>query len=51
MKPTVSVMITSRSRGKRSLRETGSRVANILSSTWTSLWVSARRSVLLPAFV
>ena len=36
MKPTVSVMITSRSRGKRSRRDVGSSVANILSSISTS---------------
>ncbi len=51
MKPTVSVTITSRSRGKRSRREVGSSVANSLSSTSTSVRVSARSSVLLPAFV
>ena len=51
MKPTVSVMITSRSRGKRSRREVGSSVANISSSTCTSVSVSERSSVLLPAFV
>ena len=51
MKPTVSVTITSRSRGKRSRREAGSRVANILSSTWAGRRVRAPSSVLLPAFV
>ena len=51
MKPTVSVTITSRSRGKRSRREVVSSVANIRLATRTSLQVSARSSVLLPALV
>ena len=51
MKPTVSVTITSRSRGKRSRREVGSSVANIVSATCAVVRVSARSSVLLPAFV
>jgi len=51
MKPTVSAMITSRSRGKRSRRVVGSSVANRRSSASTSLWVSVFSSVDLPAFV
>src|SRR5216683_2651649 len=51
MKPTVSVIITSRSRGKRKRRLVGSSVANSLSSTNTSELVSALRSVDLPALV
>ena len=51
MKPTVSVMMTSRSSGKRSRRLVGSSVAKSLSSASTSLWVSALSSVDLPALV
>ncbi len=51
MKPTVSVMITSRSRGKRRRRLVGSRVAKSLSSASTDEPVSALSSVDLPAFV
>ena len=51
MKPTVSVMITSRSRGKRSRRLVGSSVAKSLSSASTAESVSALSSVDLPAFV
>ncbi len=41
MNPTVSLMITSCSRGSRKRREVGSRVANIRASATTSLAVSA----------
>ena len=51
MKPTVSLMIISCSRGSRSRREVGSSVANIRCSARTSLLVSAFSSVDLPAFV
>ena len=51
MNPTVSVTITSRSRGKRRRRDVGSSVANIWSATCTSVRVRARSRVLLPAFV
>ncbi len=51
MNPTVSVMMTSRSRGKRSLRLVGLSVAKSLSSASTSEPVSAFRRVDLPALV
>ncbi len=51
MKPTVSVITTSPSRGKRRRRLVGSSVMNSLSAASTSLPVSALSSVLLPAFV
>ena len=51
MKPTVSVMITSRSSGKRSRRLTGSRVANSLFSASASASVSELSRVDLPALV
>ena len=51
MNPTVSAMMISRSRGKRSRRVVGSSVANSLSSASTSLPVSVLSSVDLPALV
>ena len=51
MKPTVSVITTSRSSGNRSRRVRVSRVAKSLSSASTSESVRLLRSVLLPAFV
>jgi hypothetical protein len=51
MKPTVSAMMISRSRGKRRRRVVGSRVAKSLSSASTSLPVRVLSSVDLPALV
>ena len=51
MKPTVSVITTSPSLGKRIRRLVGSRVTKSCDAVFTVLRVSALRSVLLPAFV
>ena len=51
MNPTVSVIITSRSRGKRRRRDDGSTVAKSLSSTRTRLFVMRLSRVDFPAFV
>jgi hypothetical protein len=51
MKPTVSVIITSLSRGKRRRLLAVSSVAKSLSSTKTTLLVREFRSVDFPAFV
>mgnify|MGYP000157869110 CR=1 FL=1 len=51
MKPTVSVITTSRSSGKRRRRERVSRVAKSLFSVSTSAPVRLLSKVLLPALV
>ena len=51
MNPTVSVTMTSRSRGKRSRLVDVSSVAKSRSSVWTRLSVRAFKSVDFPALV